>query len=143
MSKELLEIRLRTVDDRIKLSASTDDDPEIVLDYFPPIGTDKGYTPLELILISFTGCVSTVLITYLRSIQKKQVLSLQAKSEGDVRQEHPKALTHIRVALTFHSPDLEEQDVRTALKAAETRLCPVWAMLKGNVETDVVFAIER
>jgi putative redox protein len=143
MSKDLLEIRLNTVDGKVKLAASTDDDPEIALDYFPPVGTGEGYTPLELILISFTGCVSTVLITYLRSILKKQVVSLSAKAEGDVRQEHPKALTHIRVALIFRSQDLEEQDVRTALKAAETRLCPVWAMLKGNVETEVKFAIER
>ncbi len=143
MSKDILEISLKTVDDKVKFAAGTEDDPEITIDYFPPVGTGEGYTSLELLMISFTSCVSTLLLHYLRSILKRNVASLQAKATGNVRSEHPKALSRIQLALAIQSPDAEEGDVKTALKAAEARLCPVWAMIKGNVEVDVTFAIEK
>jgi putative redox protein len=143
MSKDILEVSLRTVNDKVKFAAWSDDRPEISIDYIPPVGDGEGYTSLELLLFSFTSCVSTLLLHYLRSILKRDVVSLQAKAIGDVRSEHPKSLSRIQVALTLQSPDAEESDVKTALKAAESRLCPVWAMIKGNVEIEVTFVIEK
>lgn len=34
----------------------------------------------------------------------------------------------------MQSPDVQEADVRKAIAMSEATLCPVWDMLKGNVE---------
>lgn len=143
MSKDLLEVSLRTVNDKVKFAASSGDNAEISVDYIAPVGGGEGYTSLELLLVSFASCVSTLLLAFLRSNMKKSVSSLQAKAFGTVRSEHPKALSHIRLELTIHSPDAQESDVNTVLKAAESKFCPVWAMIKGNVEIEVVFSIVK
>ena len=143
MGRDHLEVRLKKVNDKVRFSATAGENPEVLIDYFPPFGDGEGYTSLELLLISFMSCASTTVLGYLRSILKKSVSSLQAKAEGDVRADHPKALRNIDLSLSIQSEDVVESDVEMALKAAEARLCPVWAMLKGNVEIRVAYSIER
>jgi len=143
MGRDHLEVSLNTVNDKVRFSAAAGENPEVFIDYFPPLGDGEGYTSLELLLISFASCASTTVLGYLRSILKKSVSSLQAKAAGDVRADHPKVLRNIDLSLTIQSEDVAESDVEMALKAAETRLCPVWAMLKGNVEIHIGYTIER
>ncbi len=143
MGRDHLEVSLKTVNDKVRFSATAGENPEVLIDYFPPFGDGEGYTSLELLLISFASCASTSVLGYLRSILKKNVSSLQAKADGAVRADHPKALKSINLALSIRSEDVVEDDVEMALKAAEGRICPVWAMLKGNVEISVSFSIER
>ena len=143
MSKDFLEISLKTVNDKVKFADSCGDNEEISVDYIPPVGGGEGYTSLELLLVSFASCVSTLTLALLRSNFKRTVLSLQAKASGTVRSEHPKALSHIHLDLAIQSPDAEEGDVNTVLKMAESKFCPVWAMIKGNVEIEASFTIER
>ena len=114
-----------------------------MIDYFPPIGSGEGFTSLELLMMSFTSCIGTAVLTILRAFMHKTVVSLKANAVGILKTEHPKALSHLQLKLVFESPDLEEADVQKAIASAEEKLCPVWAMLKGNVEIDVSFTIER
>ena len=143
MGRDFLEVSLHSVNDKVKFAAGCGDNAEIAIDYIPPVGGGEGYTSLELLLISFTSCVSTLMLAFLRSNFKRTVHSLQATSSGAVRSEHPKALSNIHLTLTLQSPDAEESDVNTILKMAESKFCPVWAMIKGNVEVEVSFTIER
>lgn len=66
-----------------------------------------------------------------------------AEVQGTIREEHPRALKHILLTFAFKSNDLSEAEVLEALKAAEEKLCPVWSMLKGNVDIDVNIAISE
>ena len=143
MNKDYLEIKLQSIDDKAKLSASSRENPELIVDYFPPIGTGQGYTSLELLLISFASCISTTLVALLRAKMKKNVSGITAIAKGAVKEEHPKALSHIQLALTIQSDDITEADVKQALAVSEEKLCPVWAMIKGNVTIDVSFAIHK
>ena len=79
----------------------------------------------------------------MRHRMQKAVGGISAKIEGTVRDAHPKALSHMFVELTLKNTDAKEEDVRTAIQAAEEKLCPVWAMLKGNVEIKVQTVIEK
>lgn len=45
-----LSVKLQLIDDKAMLSATARENPAIVMDYFPPIGTGKGYTSLELLM---------------------------------------------------------------------------------------------
>jgi len=132
-----LMVKLQSIDDKAMLSITARDNPVIVCDYFPPVGTGKGYTSLELIMASFSSCVSTTLLTVLRHRKKKVVDGISTEVEGTVREVHPKALEHILLRLNIKAKDLTEAEVREMLLVLEDELCPVWAMIKGNVAVSV------
>jgi len=132
-----LMVKLQSIDDKAMYSAMARENPAIVIDYFPPVGTGKGYTSLELLMASFASCVSTTLLSVLRYKKKKVVNDISAEVEGTVREVHPKALEHILLRLKIKAKDLTETEVRETLIVLEEKLCPVWAMMKGNVSVSV------
>ncbi|MDR0286764.1 MAG: OsmC family protein [Clostridiales bacterium] len=132
-----LSVKMHTVDDKAKFIAVARENPIVTVDYFPPVGTGEGYTSLELLLMSFGSCVSTTLMTLLRFKMKKAVSGITAYVDGTVREEHPKSLSYILLRLKINAEDLTEAEAREALKVAENGVCPVWAMVKGNVTVDV------
>ncbi len=138
-----LAVKLQTIDDKSMFNATARENPAVKVDYFPPIGTGKGYTSLELLMIAFGSCVSTTLLSLLRYRMKKSVAGLSAEVYGTVREEHPKALKHILLLLKIHSKELSEAEIQAALKIAEDTLCPVWAMIKGNVTVEVKMEIVK
>jgi len=138
-----LEVDLRTVNEKVKFAAKAGDKPEISVDYFSPVGDGEGYTSLELLLVSFASCVGTTLLVVLRTYMHKNISSLSVNAKGMMREEHPRALSNIRLEMAFTSPDLEEEDIKKALVAAEEKLCPVWAMLKGNVDVELGYTVNR
>jgi len=139
MDNNYLEINLHTVNDKVKFLSNSRDNQEISIDYFPPIGNGEGYTSLELLIISFSSCISSTLLTILRALMHKNVVSLKINAKGFIRDQHPKS----QLELTLKSQDVEEADVKKALALAEEKLCPVWAMLKGNVEISVSYFINK
>lgn len=140
---DTLTVQLHTIDEKTMFSATARDNPEIIIDYFPPIGSGKGYTSLELFMTSFGSCVSSTLLSLLRYRMKKKVDGVVAHVQGTVREEHPKALKHILLTLTFKSKELTKAEALEALNAAEEKMCPVWAMIKGNVDVDVEIEISE
>jgi Predicted redox protein, regulator of disulfide bond formation len=142
MEDNFLEIKLQTVNDKVKFLSGSRDNPEITIDYFPPIGSGEGYTSLELLLMSFSSCISSTVLTILRAFMHKNIVDLKVRAKGIVREEHPKAFSEIRLEMVFKSGDVKEEDLNKALALAEEKLCPVWAMLKGNVAIHVSFVIE-
>jgi len=136
-----LSVKLQTVDDKAMFDATARDNPAIVVDFFPPVGTGKGYTSLELLMISFGSCLSTVVMTLLRYKMNKAVEGVSVELDGTVREEHPKALSHIVVRLDIKAKGLTESDVQNALTAAEETMCPVWSMIRGNVDIKIETSI--
>jgi len=138
-----LMVKLQSIDDKAMYSATARENPAIVIDYFPPVGTGKGYTSLELLMASFASCVSTTLLSVLRYKKKKIVSDISTEVEGTVREVHPKALEHILLRLKIKAKDLTETEVRETLIVLEEKLCPVWAMIKGNVTVSVEVEISE
>lgn len=138
-----LEVTLRTLDNKVKYAAVAGENAEIAVDYYPPIGSGEGYTSLELLLISFSTCISTAVLSLLRSMMRKSVESLSATASGTQRDDHPKTLADINVVLTIRSQDVTREDVDKSLALSEDKICPVWALLKGNVAVNVSYVIER
>lgn len=140
---DTLTVKLQSLDEKVMLSATARDNPQIIIDYFPPVGTGQGYTSLELLMASFGSCVSSTLVTLLRHKMQKVVNGITVNVEGFVRDNHPKALERMEVALNIKAENLAEQEVRQALKALEDTICPVWAMIKGNVVIDITVKISE
>ncbi len=131
---ETMNVKLQTIDDKVKLSVTARENPEIVIDYRPPIGNGNGYMSLELLMAAFGPCVNTTLLTLLRHKMKKTVSGITTELEGTQREQHPVSLSHILLKLKITAKDLTETEVRDTLAMLEEKMCPVWAMIKGNVE---------
>jgi putative redox protein len=140
---DTLNVKLQTLDDKTKFSATARENPEVIIDYFPPIGTGQGYTSLEMLMFSFGSCLSSVVLTLLRFRMKKTVFGITANIEGVVREEHPKSLQSMIADLRIKAADLTDDEVAQALAAAEEAMCPVWAMIKANVEVETKVTIEN
>ncbi len=138
---EKLTVKLHSLDNKVKFGATARNNPQIVTDYFPPIGTEQGYAPLELLMISFASCTCTALLTLLRNRKRKVVDGISVELEGIVREEAPKIVERMNMILNIKASDLTEQEVREMLQVAEEQVCPVWAMIKGNVEVEVAVRI--
>ncbi len=141
---EKLNVKLKSLDDKVMFGATARSNPQVVIDYFPPVGTGQGYTSLELLMASFGSCISTALLTLLRYRLQKTVKGISVEMEGEVSENHPKKLDRIHTVLHIESgatTDLTDQQVQQMLKVAEDSICPVWAMLKGNVEIDITTII--
>lgn len=82
---------MQTIDEKTMFSATTHENPEIIIDYFPPIGSGNGYTSLELFMTSFASCVSSTLLSLLRYRMKKKVDGIDVEVHGTMHEEHLKA----------------------------------------------------
>ena len=103
------------------------------MDYFPPAGNGEGYTGLEMLLLTLSGCSATAVTVMLRKMNKT-VSDLQVNATGIRQETAPFAFSSITLNFILTSPDSEIEDLEKAIHLAETSVCPVWAMLRGNVE---------
>jgi putative redox protein len=137
---EQLEISLELVNDRIQFRGAARDNEPVMMDYFPPLGDGKGYTGLELLLVSFAGCSSTSIVYLLRKMSKT-VSGLKVSSRGERKEKPPLSFSKIFVEYIITSEDVTEGDMEKAIKLSEESVCPVWNMIKGSVEIYSTFKI--
>jgi len=140
-SKELKSY-IRLVNDKLNFVGIIGENEPVSIDYISPLGDDSGYTSLELLLLSLTSCIGSALLTFLRKM-KKTISACEIHATGIRKQEHPTGFKQILVEINLKSPEVSEEDMVKVLKLAEDSYCPVWSMLKGNVEVEVTFEVER
>jgi putative redox protein len=119
--------------EKVRFSGSARALPAVCADYFPPLGDGAGYTGLELLLLSLAACSATSVVSLLRR-SKKTVTAFRVNARGTRRAQHPTSFDRIQLEFVLTSPDAAAADLQEAVRMSEERLCPVWAMLKGNVE---------
>jgi len=127
---------------KVKFECTSRDNPAVIVDYTAPIGEGEGYTSLEIFLVSLSTCVASSVALLLRK-KGFTVTGLTVTANGERREEHPTCFKTIALDFRLSSPDLTEQAVTEALAVSEKNFCPVWAMVKGNVEINTSFNITR
>lgn len=137
MPMDPVEVTARLTNDKVQFAGVARDNATITCDYYPPFGDGQGYTGLELLLVSLAACSGTAVVGLLRKM-RKEVAGFSIHARGIRREQHPTAFTHITLDFTLTSPDAREADLQQAITLAEASYCPVWAMLKGNVEINTV-----
>lgn len=130
-SKEV-KTSITLVNDKLNFSGIADGNSPISIDYIPPLGDNLGYTSLELLLLSFSSCVGTAVLTFLRRMQKT-VSGFELSARGIRNEEHPTGFKTIEIDIRLHSSDVSQEDLTKVVQLAEEKYCPVWAMIKGNV----------
>ena len=140
-SKEL-NASIVLINDRLHFNGNVDNNEPISIDYTPPLGDNLGYTSLELLLLSLSSCIGSSVLTFLRKM-RKTINGCEINAKGMRREEHPTCFNKIIVEININSPDVTDEDLNKVIKLSEDTYCPVWAMLKGNVEIEVKYTINN
>lgn len=138
----ILEASLSLQNDKMHILAWAGENEPIHTDYIPPFGDNLGYMPLQLFLISLGSCASGSVLVLLRKMQKT-VTGLEVKVSGQRRSVHPTSFEEITIDFSLKSPDVTPDDMAKVIQLSETSICPVWAMIKGNVKVNVSSSISR
>ncbi len=138
MSNLLVEIKRTNQKVHFEGVSADNQDITIPFDFTPPIGDGNGFAGLELLLMSFAGCVSTAVVILLGRTGK-HILSYSAKAEG-IRREHPLSLSMIKFHICVESEDLTGEEIEESIKIAEA-ISPVWLAVKNNVTVETSYEI--
>ena len=137
-----LVVKVKRTDNKVHFVGVSDTSPgtEISFDYAPPLGTGCGFAGLELLLMSFAGCVSTTVVFLLGRAQK-HISSYTASARG-IRTEHPVALKEIHFCICIESEDITQADMETVIKQAQA-VSPVWQAIKNNIDVKTTFELKK
>lgn len=138
-SKELL-TSINLLNEKLHFDGNVNGNDPISIDYTPPFGDNLGYTSLELLLLSLSSCIGSAVLIFLRRM-RKSISGFEIKSRGIRREEHPTGFKTITLQLIVKSPDINAEDLDKVIKLSEETYCPVWSMIKGNVDISVNYEI--
>ncbi len=135
-SKELY-ATVSLINDKLNFRGIVEGKEPVSIDYVSPLGDDLGYTSLELLLLSLSSCLASTTLSFLRKM-KKTIKGFEIHSKGVRREEHPTGFKIIIMEFKLKSPDTTKEELSRAIELSEETYCPVWAMLKGNVEIEII-----
>jgi len=135
MSELHEEVTIRLINDNVQFTGVSEANPDhpVTIDYVPPLGDGMGFRGLELFLLSFGGCSATAVVALLRKMGKT-ISGFEVKAKGIRSGKPPIRLEKICIEFLLESKDAEEKDLRRAVHLAEESLCPVWQLIKNNVD---------
>lgn len=139
-SKELT-ATVELINSKLNFTGIVEGNKPVSIDYTPPLGDNLGYTSLELLLMSLSTCIGSSVLTFLRKMNKT-IEGCHIHATGFRKQEHPTGFSRINVVIHVNSPDVSDTDMLKVIKLSEDTYCPVWSMLKGNVEVETTFVIK-
>ena len=137
-----LTISINLLNDKLHFEGNVNGNEPISIDYVPPLGDNLGYTSLELLLLSLSSCVGSSVLIFLRKM-RKTISSFSINATGIRKTEHPIGFKTITLELSIKSMDVTSDDVEKVIKLSEETYCPVWSMLKGNVEIIIKHSISE
>ena len=118
----------------MRMLGEANDGPAIVLDsHQPPLGTNTGPAPMELVLLGLAGCTGMDVISILTK-KRQQVTGYQVQVEAEHAATHPKVYTKIHVEYIVHGKDIAPDAVERAIGLSETKYCSAMAMLRQTAE---------
>lgn len=128
-----LEVTVDLANEKIQFTGTARSNPALTIDYVPPLGDGQGYMPLELLLISLASCSGATIAALLRKM-RKNISGFKVNASGARRETHPTSFEKIFLEFILNSNDVSDSDMQKAIELSEKTYCPVWAMLKNNVE---------
>jgi putative redox protein len=140
MENNHLSVEMKLIDQGLKFQTKAGNNPEVITDYIPPLGNSEGYMPLELFLISFGTCVSGVVLPVLRKMQKN-IDEYSMNVKGIRKTEHPTGFSKIILEMFVKSNNTTAEEIEKVIKMAETKYCPIWSMLKNDIEIETMITM--
>jgi uncharacterized OsmC-like protein len=128
-----VEIMLRLVDDKVKFEGVSKTNPEtpVIFDYLPPLGTGDGFVGIEMMTMSFAGCVSTAIVGLLK--RRGKTLQSYSMAIQGIKHEAPLFLEAIAFTTMVGAHDVSQDELDEVLALAE-KISPAWIAIRGNVK---------
>ena len=133
---------VKLVNDKLNFSGTVEGNGPVSIDYIPPLGDNLGYTSLELLLLSLSSCIGSAMLLFLRRMPKT-ISEFEITATGLRKQDHPTGFSSISMTIHVKSPDVSEADLKKVAALAEEKYCPVWSMIKGNVNINMEYSITK
>lgn len=124
------------INDKVKFSGVSRDNHEIIIDSID----GNGYTPLEVFLMSLATCSGMTLALLLRRMHK-EIAELKVVASGERRTTPPSYFESIHLVFELASKDLQASEIEETIKLMEESMCPVWNMVKNNVDLSSEYRI--
>lgn len=117
--------------EKLSLTANADGHA-VVMDSKPPLGSDNGMTPKQLVVAGLCGCTAMDVIALMKKY-KQPLESFEIEADVTMSEEgHP--IVFKTIALTFKLVgSLEEAKVTESVRLSQTKFCGVSAMLSKAV----------
>ena len=92
-------------------------------------GEDKGFRPMELVLVGLAGCTAMDVISILAK-KRQDVTDFEVRVvEAERATEHPKVYTRIVLEYVVTGHQIDKTAVERAVELSETKYCSVGGML--------------
>lgn len=142
MSEQFEEVTANLTNQKVQFIGVSKSNPErpVEFDYKAPLGDGQGYNGLELLLMSFAGCSGTAIVYLLRKM-RKDISGMKVNAKGLRRDHPPIKFEKIFLEFILNSKDTNDVDIQKAIQLAEESVCPVWQMIKNNVEVVTEYKI--
>ncbi len=91
-------------------------------------GENKGFRPMELLLVGFGGCSGMDVISILRK-KRQNVTGLEMNVKGEKADSHPQIYKEVHIEYVVKGKGVESQAVERAISLSLEKYCSVGATL--------------
>jgi len=106
-------------------------------------GQNKGFRPMELLLVGFGGCSGMDVISILRK-KRQKVTALEVNVKGEQTEDYPKIYKEVHIEYVVKGKAVEKEAVERAISLSLEKYCSVGATLaKGALITHSYRIVEE
>lgn len=91
-------------------------------------GQNKGFRPMELLLVGFGGCTGMDVISILRK-KRQQVTGLEMHIQGTKTDEYPRIYKEVHIEYVVTGRGIQKEAVERAIELSLEKYCSVGATL--------------
>ena len=118
------------------------EDLGVLMDTVPAVGGhNKGFTPMEMVLVGLAGCTAMDVISILKK-KRQDVTGFEVIARGSAAEAHPRVYTGIEVEYVVRGNKVDPKAVSRAIELSEGKYCPVTSMLNKTAKITSTYRIE-
>jgi len=91
-------------------------------------GRNRGFRPMELLLVGFGGCTGMDVISILRK-KRQDVAGLEMNVKGEKTDSYPKVYKTVHIEYVITGTNIQKEAVERAIELSLTKYCSVGATL--------------
>jgi putative redox protein len=103
-------------------------------------GQNRGFRPMELMLVSLAGCTAMDVISILKK-KRQDVTALEVRVKARRANQHPRVYTEIEVDYLITGRGVDAAAVERAIELSETKYCPAQATLRHTANLRSTYRI--
>jgi len=91
-------------------------------------GQNRGFRPMELLLVGFGGCSGMDVISILRK-KRQQITGLEINIKGQKSEGYPKIYKEVHIEYVVKGKDIQKEAIERAIELSLEKYCSVGATL--------------